>query len=96
MIKVIIGSVIVKIYVPSVHSLKEKRMIVKSLIGKVRNKFNISIAEVNDNDIHQTIVIGFACVTVSTKHANSIIDTVLNFIDNNTEGDVIDIVREIL
>ena len=91
----IIGSVIVKIYVPSVHSLKEKRTIVKSLVTKVKNKFNVSIAEVSENDTHQTIVLGFACVTISTKHANSIIDTVINFIEDNTEGDIVDIVREI-
>ena len=92
----IIVCFIVKLYVPSVHSLKEKRTIVKSLVTKVKNKFNVSIAEVSENDTHQTIVLGFACVTISTKHANSIIDTVINFIENNTEGDIVDIVREIL
>ena len=38
---------------PYVHSLKEKRMIVKSIIGKLQNKFNISIREVENQDLHQ-------------------------------------------
>ena len=43
---------------PYVHSLKEKRMIVKSIIGKLQNKFNISIREVENQDLHQRISIG--------------------------------------
>ena len=48
----------IKLYAPWVHSLKEKRMVVKSLMSKIRNKFQISVAEVQDQDIHQSIVIG--------------------------------------
>ena len=43
-----------------VHSLKEKRMIVKSLIAKLQNKYNVSVAEVDEQDTHQIIVIGVA------------------------------------
>ena len=42
------------------HSLKEKRMVVKSIVQKLKNKFNISVAEVESQDIHQIIVIGIA------------------------------------
>lgn len=52
----IIGTVEIKIYAAWVESLKEKRMIVKSLIAKTRNKFNVSIAEIAEQDTHQTIV----------------------------------------
>lgn len=53
----------IKLYAPWVHSLKEKRMIVKSLLAKLRNQFQISTAEVEDQDIHQSIVIGMAAIT---------------------------------
>ena len=62
----VVGTVRIKIYAPWVHSLKEKRMVVKSLCAKVKNKFNVSIAEVEDQDLHQSIVLGIACITSSS------------------------------
>jgi len=79
-----------------VHSLKEKRMIVKSIIAKVRNKFNVSVAEVEDLDLHQSIVIGVACVSNSSAVSNSIIQNVMNYIESNTEAEVLDIQTEII
>ena len=46
----------VKLYAPWVHSLKEKRMVAKSLLAKLRNKFQVSAAEVEEQDVHQTLV----------------------------------------
>ena len=92
----IIGTAKITIYAPWVHSLKEKRMVVKSICAKVSNKFNVSIAEVEDQDIHQRIVLGFACVVGEVFIADSIIDHVLNFIESNTEGEIIDIERELI
>lgn len=92
----VIGVIKLKLYVPWVHSLKEKRMIVKSLCGKVRNKFNASIAEVEEQDTHQTIVFGLSCITSDTSHADSILDSIINFIEGNTEGEILQIDREII
>jgi len=89
------GIVKIRIYAPWVHSLKEKRMIVKSICSRVRNKFNVSIAEIEDQDIHQSIVLGFACVTTNNAHADKIIDTVIGFVEENTEGEIIGIEREL-
>jgi len=79
-----------------VFSLKDKRMIVKSIIEKAKHKFNISIAEVDRQDVHKNIVIGFACVTNESSHANSIIENVLKFIGNNTDAVIDDVEIEIL
>jgi uncharacterized protein YlxP (DUF503 family) len=92
----LIGTLKVKIHTPWVHSLKEKRMVVKSLCAKVRNKFNVSIAETEEQDIHQLTVLGLACVAGDTPHADSILDTIINFIESNTEGELITIEREII
>lgn len=92
----IIGAVKMRIHAPWVHSLKEKRMVVKSLCARVQNNFNVSIAEVEEQDIHQIIVLGFACVTNDPSHADSINDKIINFIERNTEGEIIEIEREIL
>ena len=45
-----------RLHAPWVHSLKEKRMIVKSLTAKLRNRFHVSAAEVDEQDTHQIIV----------------------------------------
>ena len=91
----IIGTAQIKLYAPWVFSLKEKRMIVKSIVAKTKNKFNVSIAEVAEQDTHQTIVLGLACVTESVAQADSIVDTVIGFIEANTETEILDIQREI-
>lgn len=80
---------------PWVHSLKEKRMIVKSLIAKLQNKFHVSAAEVDEQDTHQIIVIGVAAIVPHTAMANSLMDNISLFIENNTEAEIIDEEREI-
>ncbi|ENK1242886.1 DUF503 domain-containing protein [Clostridium sp. FAM 1755] len=92
----IIGTAKIYLYANWVHSLKEKRMIVKSVISKTKNKFNVSIAEVEMQDIHQNIVIGIACVSNSSKQADSIIQNVVNYIEGNTEAIVSKIETEII
>ncbi len=92
----IIGTAKIYLYANWVHSLKEKRMIVKSVISKTKNKFNVSIAEVEMQDIHQNIVIGMACVSNSSKQADSIIQNVVNYIEGNTEAIVSKIETEII
>jgi uncharacterized protein YlxP (DUF503 family) len=92
----IIGTGMIYLHANWVHSLKEKRMIVKSIIAKVRNKFNVSVAEVEDLDLHQSIVIGVACVSNSSAVSNSIIQNVMNYIESNTEAEVLDIQTEII
>ena len=91
----IVGTGQVTIHVPWVHSLKEKRMEVRSLCAKVRNTFNVSIAEVDLNDVHQQIGLGFACVVNDSNVADSMIDNVLNFLESNTEGEIIAVSREL-
>ncbi len=90
----IIAAVKVHIHVPWVHSLKEKRSIVKSLIAKTRQKFNVSIAEIEDQDRHQHIILGIVCVSNEQKMADRLSNQVLNYIDQITEGRIIKEERE--
>ena len=66
----IIGTLTIRLYAPWVHSLKEKRMEVKSLIDKTKNKFNVSIAEIEEMDTHQIIVFGIGCVSNDTRYGD--------------------------
>ncbi|WP_373897348.1 DUF503 domain-containing protein [Haloimpatiens sp. FM7315] len=82
----IVGTAKIYLYADWVHSLKEKRMIVKSLIARVHNKYNVAIAEIENQDYHKSVVLGIACVSNDTRHANSIIENVLGFIERNTDA----------
>ncbi len=91
----LIGTAQITLYAPWVHSLKEKRMVVRSICAKVRNTFNVSIAEVDAQDPHQRIVLGFACVAGDTAMADSMIENILNFIESHFEGEAVHIIKEL-
>ena len=77
------------------RSLKEKRMIVKSLIAKLQNKYHVSAAEVDAQDNHQIIVIGAAAIVPHNALADSLMDDISLFVEGNTEAEIIDEEREI-
>ena len=78
-----------------VHSLKEKRMIVKSLIVRLQNKYHVSAAEVDEQDTHQIIVIGVAAVVPHHAMADSVMDGISSFVEESTEAEILDEQREI-
>lgn len=80
---------------PWAHSLKEKRMIVKSLIAKLQNKFHVSAAEIDEQDTHQIIVIGVAAIVSHNALADSLMEEISLFVEENTEAEIIDEQREI-
>jgi len=69
-----------------VHSLKEKRMVVKSLIAKLQNKYHVSAAEVDEQDTHQIIVIVVAAIVPHNAMADSLMDDISLFVEENTDG----------
>ena len=84
-----------RLYVPWVHSLKEKRMIVKSLIARLQNRFHVSAAEIEEQDTHQIIVIGVAAIVPHNAMADSLMDEISQFVEENTECEMLDEGREI-
>ena len=91
----IIGAASVRLYAPWVRSLKEKRMVVQSIMAKVKNRLNVSIAETDAQDLHKTIVLGLACVAGTVKLADSVIDAAVAFIGDHTEAEIVEVRREI-
>jgi uncharacterized protein len=79
----IIGLCTVKLYLPGVHSLKEKRGIVKSMLARMHNTFNVSAAETDHQDIWQTAGIAFVLVGASTTHVNRVIHNVLEWMETH-------------
>ncbi|SHH94954.1 DUF503 domain-containing protein [Sporanaerobacter acetigenes] len=92
----IIGACTIKLIIYESNSLKDKRHVIKSIIGKIQSRFNVSIAEIDLNDSWQSSIIGFACVTNDTTHANQIVNNVLKFIDGDSRVEIIDYNIEIL
>lgn len=92
----IVGVCETKLMIYEVYSLKEKRHVIKSLLGRIQSRFNVSIAEVDLLDSWQTAVIGFACVTNSTHHANEILSNIINFIDEDGRVEIVENKIEIL
>lgn len=92
----IVGTCTLKLMIYESHSLKDKRQVLKSIIERIKSRFNVSIAEVDLNDKWQNAVIGFACVTNDTNHANQIISKVINFIDEDGRLEILEENIEIL
>ena len=91
----IIAAMTFRLHAPWVHSLKEKRMIVKSLIAQLQNKFHVSAAEIEAQDTHQIIVIGAAAVVPNNALADSLMDEVSQFVETATDAEILEETREI-
>jgi len=75
----------IQLEIPGVDSLKGKRRILKSLTTRLRNNFNISIAEVGDNDIHRSAQIGVALVSNNKSYGHQVASKIINRIESNPE-----------
>ena len=90
-----IAAVTFRLHAPWVHSLKEKRMVAKSLITRLQNRFHLSAAEIDEQDTHQIIVIGAAAIVPHNAMADSLMDEISVFVEANTEAEIVDEIREI-
>jgi len=77
----IIGACTITLHLHGVHSLKEKRSIVKSVLARLRNEFNVSAAEVDAQDSHGRAVLGIACVSGSSDYAHGQLEAVVRWIE---------------
>lgn len=92
-----IGALIVRLRLPENHSLKGKRKVVKSITSQVSNRFNVSIAEIDDQNLWQVATLGVTCVSNDGRHANEILSRVMNFIERvRGDAEVLDYEIEIL
>jgi uncharacterized protein YlxP (DUF503 family) len=92
----VVGVGIITFRLHECRSLKSKRKIVKSVIGKMRSHFNVSAAETGANDIYQRAEIGFALVGNSAPLINSKIDKVFNMVDDLGLAEITDTDMEII
>jgi uncharacterized protein YlxP (DUF503 family) len=75
-----IGLCRLQLRLPENQSLKGKRQVIKSLIARIHNRFNVSVAEIDTHDSWQMASIGISCVSTSGQHAHQVLSTVVGFI----------------
>jgi uncharacterized protein YlxP (DUF503 family) len=73
----------IELRLPENHSLKGKRQVIKSIITRLQNKFNVSVAEVDNQDLWQLATLGVACVSNHRRHADETLANVIKFVAQN-------------
>ena len=82
----VIGTLQITVQVPESQSLKDKRMVVRSITSRVRQTFAVAVAEVGEQDTWQTAVVGVACVSNNARHADEVCQKVLTYVENDADG----------
>ena len=75
-------------YIPHALSLKNKRQVCRSLIDKARQRFNASVAEVDTQDVHQTLTVGVAVVSGDAAHAQRSMDEIIRFMEEHADAEL--------
>ena len=92
-----VGVCKITLRLPENLSLKGKRQVVKSITSRVRNQFNVSVAEVDDHELWQLATIGVSCVSNSKRHVNEVLSKVVDFMANSRfEAELLNYEIEIL
>ena len=86
----VVGVLQIAIRLPVSHSLKEKRWTIKSLVTRIRNKFNVSVSEIDSQDSWQLATLAAAHVGNDRRYTNELLDQVLGFIEEVKRIEVID------
>ena len=84
-----------RLYAPWVHSLKEKRMILRSLLDRLQSRFHLSAAEIGEQDAHQILRIGTAAIVPHSAMGDSLMDEISRFVEENTEAQILEETREL-
>ena len=91
-----VGSASIELLIPQSNSLKSKRQVLKTLKDRLHNKFNVSVAEVDHNDLWQRALIGVAVVANQNNFARQVLSEVLEYIHRENGIEVINYNIEIL
>lgn len=90
----IIKSLVLDITLNEVHSLKDKRNVIKSIMKRLHQKFNVSISEIDEWDAIKQSVIGIVVITNTDRFADEVLDKCLNLIESEYNVEIVNIERE--
>ncbi|MDR1295934.1 MAG: DUF503 domain-containing protein [Deltaproteobacteria bacterium] len=85
-----VGVLLVTLYMEGNSSLKEKRRVVKSLLGRVRARFNAAGSEVGGQDVRESAVLGFSLIGPDARVLNRVLDHILNFVEDKADAEIVD------
>lgn len=85
----VVGLLELEFHLPQSTSLKEKRMVVKSLIAQLQNRFKVSVAEVGYHDLWQRTLIGVSCVATDAHHLYKVLDNARKWGEGISGGEII-------
>lgn len=91
----VVGAVEIQVRLEGCHSLKDKRHVIRSLMDRIRHDFHVAIAETGDHDLWGNACIGVACVTTDPRHAESILQHVIDAFDDYSSINVQSVSRSI-
>ena len=92
-----VGACQITLRLPENQSLKGKRKVIKSLITRLHNKFNVAVAEIGSHDSWQTAVIGVSCVSNGEPHASQVLSSIMYFVRRERlDAELVDFQTEIL
>jgi uncharacterized protein YlxP (DUF503 family) len=85
----VVGIVKLELRIPHSRSLKAKRSVVKKVLERTRSRFNVTVAEVDKQDVHSRAVIGCAMVGSDQRYVNGAVDKILDFIEGLAVAEVL-------
>lgn len=92
-----LGVCTIQLRLPENHSLKDKRKVLKSVIARVRNKYNVAIAELDDQDLWQLATLGVACLSNDGQQVHEVLSKVVDFIaESRLDAEILDYHIEIM
>jgi uncharacterized protein YlxP (DUF503 family) len=94
--RMLLGTCTINLYFPDSHSLKDKRSILKSIKLRIRNNFNVSVAEINNYNLWKNTTLGIACIGNKKRYLDSVINEVIKFIEQQNKLQVINFKTTIL
>ncbi len=90
-----IGTLEIVLLIRESHSLKSRRRVVKSLVDRIRSRFNVSVADIGDQSVWQKVVIGVAVVANDGRYVNQVLSKVLDLVSSDLRAEIIDQSMEI-
>ena len=92
-----IGVCRIMLHLPDSASLKDKRRVARSLSARIRNTFNVAVAEVADQELWQRRTLAVCCVSTDSAHANEMVSKVVSFIEESRQDlELLDYQTEII
>ena len=92
----IVGILTVELDIPDAYSLKEKRMVLNRVRDRLRQRFNVAVAEVGENDVWNVATIGVVTVSNEQRHANQMLSKVAEFLETVRDCEVADVSMEFI